>query len=429
MASILDSIGSGLSTLGYVLDTPGALLRGTLAGRVGKRMSGRELLQSYGAVGNNRSGLDLGDVLGFGADLLVDPLNLIGGAGILGKASKASKAVKSNKASQALRAMGAMPAEIAAQTKLATAPGKPLRLLHGTASSIPFSQLDISPPGQAFLGRGVYFTQSPRVADIYSESNRAVVPPQLKDALVDKFVKIVNQHPSSKIKIEREEALDSFGEALRMDEMANDILSSPIAARAEREKERLLASGKRPPKGAFLFDTIDRFQNKMYRGHPRTEMRFADARNPYRFSDEATSDDILAIQSTMTPEMQDKLNVQLRLLESYKQGNPTKGEIWALARQLEKPDTIGEKIKNAGYDAIVHGDSEDVNIPALLRKAVSVPERLPLDYHDETMVFNPSQLYKPYIAPALQPVPKWKTQAGALALMNALRSGSSAGGN
>lgn len=66
-----------LSGLGYVLDTPGALTRGLLSGRPGERASGRDMLESWGVLGANQEGLDWGDAAGFGAEMLVDPLNLL----------------------------------------------------------------------------------------------------------------------------------------------------------------------------------------------------------------------------------------------------------------------------------------------------------------------------------------------------------------
>lgn len=68
-----------LSDIGYAVDTPGALLRGLLAGKPGARKSGREMLESWGALGPNKEGFDSGDVAGFLADLIVDPINLAGG--------------------------------------------------------------------------------------------------------------------------------------------------------------------------------------------------------------------------------------------------------------------------------------------------------------------------------------------------------------
>lgn len=73
-----------LGDVGYVLDTPGALTRGLLSGRPFERASGREMLESWGILDPNKEGFDAGDVAGFGADVIVDPLNILG-AGILGK--------------------------------------------------------------------------------------------------------------------------------------------------------------------------------------------------------------------------------------------------------------------------------------------------------------------------------------------------------
>lgn len=96
---LLDAIGSALSGAGYVLDTPGALLRGALSGRIGERASGRDMLESWGMLDPNQEGFDAGDVAGFGADLLFDPLNLVGaglvkrGLGMADDVADASKAI------------------------------------------------------------------------------------------------------------------------------------------------------------------------------------------------------------------------------------------------------------------------------------------------------------------------------------------------
>ena len=91
---------SGLSAIGTVLDTPGAFVRTALAGEnplasifdPSRRVGGRELLERYGALGANQKGLDAGDVVGFGAEVLFDPLSwMTFGAGALTKAGKAAK--------------------------------------------------------------------------------------------------------------------------------------------------------------------------------------------------------------------------------------------------------------------------------------------------------------------------------------------------
>lgn len=73
MNPLLDALGS----VGYALDTPGALLRGALAGRAGERASGQDLLSSYGLSSADDP---WGGLKGFGAEALLDPLALAGPA-------------------------------------------------------------------------------------------------------------------------------------------------------------------------------------------------------------------------------------------------------------------------------------------------------------------------------------------------------------
>lgn len=83
-----------------VLDTPGAFLRNSLAGRNPlqgiatdeERTTGRDLLEAWGFLDPNEEGLDWGDVAGFGVDLIADPLNLLGGLGAWKGAKWLSKA-------------------------------------------------------------------------------------------------------------------------------------------------------------------------------------------------------------------------------------------------------------------------------------------------------------------------------------------------
>jgi hypothetical protein len=89
---------SGLSGLGWILDTPGAVVRGTISGLAegdplkglralgqtsDERTDGRELLRQFGMAGDKDTwGSWLG---GFGAEALLDPLTYVGGLGLIGK--------------------------------------------------------------------------------------------------------------------------------------------------------------------------------------------------------------------------------------------------------------------------------------------------------------------------------------------------------
>lgn len=84
---IVGGVGSALGVVGGVLDTPGAFVRNILAGRnplpgifdTDERISGRELLEQHGILDRNTAGFDVGDVLGFGAEVVTDPFILVGG--------------------------------------------------------------------------------------------------------------------------------------------------------------------------------------------------------------------------------------------------------------------------------------------------------------------------------------------------------------
>lgn len=107
---ILSKAKGGLQYAAETLDKPGRAVRGLLAGRPSELLnlvpfsdamgltdpqqstSGRDLLESYGMLEANTPGLDWGDVAGFGAELLTDPLTWAGGIGALTKTGKAAQA-------------------------------------------------------------------------------------------------------------------------------------------------------------------------------------------------------------------------------------------------------------------------------------------------------------------------------------------------
>lgn len=98
---LLETGMGGVELAANVLDTPGSIARGLLAGDPGRafggvfdpeqRVTGRELGQQYGLLGKNQPGLDWGDVGGFGLEVLTDPLTYTG-IGLLTKGGQAAKA-------------------------------------------------------------------------------------------------------------------------------------------------------------------------------------------------------------------------------------------------------------------------------------------------------------------------------------------------
>lgn len=60
-----------------ILDIPRNLITSTLAGQPLQKTSGRDLLEKLGILDRNKQGLDFGDVLGFAADVILDPLTYL----------------------------------------------------------------------------------------------------------------------------------------------------------------------------------------------------------------------------------------------------------------------------------------------------------------------------------------------------------------
>lgn len=133
--------GSFLRLIGGVLDTPGSAVRNALALRnplrglfdLDERLSGRDLAEKLG-IPENTPGLDTGDVLGFLAEVVLDPLTYLSfGSSALTKSGKVAKM------------SGMMPTEgINAVTGRLSGPGR--RVLSRTTTLA--DQLPIASPAQ-----------------------------------------------------------------------------------------------------------------------------------------------------------------------------------------------------------------------------------------------------------------------------------------
>ena len=139
---VLDKALGGLGSLGYALDTPGAYTRGALAGKLGERASGRDVIQNLGG-GAAPEGFDW---KGLGVEVAADPFNLLG-VGLLTKAGKAGKAAQG--ASAALKA-----AKTAGNTK---------RIAEATEALAKYEKIAAAGgPKRALLSLDVPFTKSLR---------------------------------------------------------------------------------------------------------------------------------------------------------------------------------------------------------------------------------------------------------------------------
>jgi hypothetical protein len=98
LRSLANAGTSGLSGLGWILDTPGSLIRGTISGLAegnplkgvqsllspsDERVSGRDLLRQFGMAGEEDTWSNFGT--GLAAEVLTDPLTFLNPAAILGR--------------------------------------------------------------------------------------------------------------------------------------------------------------------------------------------------------------------------------------------------------------------------------------------------------------------------------------------------------
>lgn len=419
---VLGSILDGVQAVGNVLDVPGSMLRDALAGQnpldqlanpfsdTG-RTSGRDLLRKYGMAGQQDTwGNFLG---GMAAEAVLDPTNLIP-AGVIGKhLSKVGKVGKANKAIDAAnalslkqRAMGFMPEEIVGLTKIAEN-GTPKQMYHGTGHS--FDQYDMNRMDPTSLyGKGIYTTDNPHIASSYTTKGEPS-----NEQILDYF------QPGK--------AIPSWG---GMDEVVDVVKDE-----AGRFKEVNVRALDGPMKGRLR--THATLPDIKEAGNGNVRSQFLDIRNPL---------DIEAMYGPggldMPPQVQELLTQQqrTRARESISQnrwmkrkiaeGNPkyTPGMLAeqqellrsSFAKRNSVPSTTGkdiyrrvgrEGLPTVGFDGITHLGGQVTGG----------------DPHNVAIAFDPSQVYKPYIAKSLKqklPTPKAPRLGTTLGAYHLLRSGS-----
>ncbi len=162
---------------GYALDTPGAYLRGLLAGKPGERTSGEDLLGSYGVQG--------GPLGGFAAEMALDPLalaGLAGGAyrGIRGLTKAGVALSHADDANPLLRGIGNLVGdetgamrpfmEIGRRTDPDYVNSVPWYHGSGTPGLTPDLLDPMKTDPEGLFGRGIYTTADPALAAVGPES-------------------------------------------------------------------------------------------------------------------------------------------------------------------------------------------------------------------------------------------------------------------
>jgi hypothetical protein len=176
---------SGLSGFGWLLDMPGAMVRGLLSEGPGKalsavwedseqRVTGRELARQYGLAGSEDNWSNFAG--GLAAEIALDPLSYLG-IGLLGRGAKTAAAKVAEKA-------GLMTGDIGLLARRKNA---------GTAeflrNSTPQTLIDMADdPAKALADWGTYGGTAEQLSQPLTRMNRVSVP-GLMDGAVDLFGK------------------------------------------------------------------------------------------------------------------------------------------------------------------------------------------------------------------------------------------------
>lgn len=436
-------IGKFLQGVGSVADLPGSMVRDAFALRnpldqlatpwwqdSGNRTSGRDLLRHWGAVGNEDTWGNFAG--GMVAEQMLDPLNLVG-AGILGKYAKNLGAInKANKgidAGNALslqqRAMGFMPEEYIEKlhpSVVSDIPGPhgesfPKRFYHGTNAV--FDQYDPKyDSGNNLYGKGFYHSDDPNLGSSYtgkegsysldrdaamSVIKKHELPDYLPDAgLSNSYLRRASQRIANGGRPE-DVRLELIQAGVPRNQVDEAIAPSPMNVRMQyldiRNPLDIEATygpgGKQlPPRmaDALIDKKRDRLRETVHR---LRWLREKSADPAYRPN---------AIQRDYPEVIKEQEGLLRKDFATRHQPDPLTGEeIWRRMAQQHQ-----EAVRSLGYDGITHRGGQVTG---------STP-------HNVAIAFDPSQVYKPYIAKSLRErMAKPKAPVRSLGALSAVQLG------
>lgn len=397
-------IGKILSGIGNVLDLPGSMARDALALQNPfdqlmtpfsdqNRMSGRDLLRHHNLIGSEDNwGNYLG---GMAAEAVLDPTNLIPG-GMLAKYAMKLRGTKAanagidaaNALSKQQRAMGFMPEEIAKLTKVVDpATGMPKRMYHGTSRVYEKPDLSLD-SGANLYGRGYYTSDNPSVvAGDGGYHQKGLAEAKNKAYRSDPKYLQMEHHADQARQIAKHYAKELNKYPF---DGAPDVVHKQFDKAFElRDKitERLGSLREEIPYNSGI--------------SPNVRMQYLDVRNPFNMDSAYPVDEINRIQRTGLP------NANYSDVADFN-GNIT-GDFFA-RKIASDANVFNSRLKSAGYDGITHTGGK-------------VTDGVP---HNVVIAFDPSQVYKPYIAKSLKdrvPNPKRPRIGGGLTAYHALARG------
>lgn len=414
--------------LGNLLDTPGSVVRDALAGQnpfdqllnpfsSANRFSGRDLLRHHGLIGHEDNWGNFAG--GLGAELATDPLNVIPGVMMARRALAARTANQanvgiraSNATSMGQRAMGFFPEESIAHLHPSLVEnGVPKKFYHGTVTA--FEHFDpLKDSGENLYGRGFYHTSNPEIGSTYAKGGREMTLEEMADHF--KPGKNIVTGGRRQMYVHKYEPPIAPGEnPLVTFERYNRNTGLP---EGRIEQQRLL-----PP---------------LVPGEHNVRMAYLDVRNPFNVDTAHHLNELPTPAGAKVPlneyaeianrSAREEIRRRLSILrgdakavyspEAFQQSKSEvlnnfanrhsktmRGDkyLWYVGNYAESD--VQDALKGAGYDGITHiggGIMGDVA-------------------HNVAIAFEPSQVYKPYIAKAIQtekPVPTVLPKRTALGL-------------
>jgi hypothetical protein len=401
LSALLDALG----WIGSSLDKPGAAVRGLLSGDASQianlipfsdtlgitdpeqRVSGRNLLQKMGLFGDD-AGIG-GDVAGFGAELLTDPLNFLGAglARMMGKAGKTARATNATR--EVALAAGGMPEEIAKLTRVVDEAGKPLKTYHGTSAAFDaYDAAKLNP--DSLYGKGIYTTANPEIASTYT--SKGLPPPSLqivpgKEKELLNTVREITGYVPNWMQGDMLASLAEDivkGKKLELGGMPYGSVSDPMRSIASADPLRATALREK------LASAIEEVSNS---GNQNVRMQYIDARKPLN----------LDMPNSHSPEL-NKV-VQHFLGENRLNPQWTAGDAILELLGSGNPDAVMKSLRESGIDAFQHMGGGRIGKGKVR--------------HQVTIALDPSQIYAPYVAPAARRVPSQNPLLAAMAAYEA----------
>jgi hypothetical protein len=401
MSAILDALLGVVGTAGAILDTPGSIIRNSLAGEnpfkglfnPEERTYGNDLLEGWGLRENDPDKwFEPGDFAGFGMELVTDPLNALG-LGLATKAARGAKAARvGNEASEALRASGAIPEEVLALSKVKEP------VFHGTTTRnlLPW-ELDPNLVGKntkdgGWFGSGTYWSPDEQFAQTFSLPVGNAAGTSKEAASANRLRELFELDPDFPIEIIQHQAPFFDKEAARA---ARQSLKE---ARTQGTAQAQQAASEAMDFNAAVGNAIGAGGSRMGGsiGVPpgKNIGAYLDVRNPayVKYADPHFTDEFgNAITGPQGP-----LEVPREASKFYE---PFSNEIKSNTASRDAT----ESLKELGYDGVIaQGEFPEI------------------------ATFSQSQAYLPFVAPALREVPKMPSKL--LATLLAYNAAQTAGG-